>query len=48
MTGDKNQFITLERKGVIFGNDGKEKIIGIDKICVTSSIFIDTKHKLVM
>ena len=40
---DKNQFITLERKGraVTFDNDGKEKIIKIDKIYITLSIFIN-------
>ena len=43
MTDDKNQFITLERKEkvVTFDNDGKEKIIGIDKIYITPFTFID-------
>ena len=42
MIDDKDQFITLEIKGVVtFGNDGKEKIIEIDNICITTSIFND-------
>ena len=56
MTGDESQFITLEAKNggmVIFRDNGKGKIIGIDNICITSSTCIenillvdDLKHNL--
>ena len=42
MTDDKKYFITLESKGVvIFGDNGKGYIIGISKICITPSIYIE-------
>ena len=44
MTDDKDQFVTLERKERrvgIFGYNGKEKIIEIGKIIITSSTFIE-------
>ena len=43
MTGDKDQFVTLEIKegGVItFRDNGNKKIIRLDKIQITPSIFI--------
>ena len=43
MSGDRSKFITLEAKErgvVIFGDNGKGHIIGIDKICITPSTFI--------
>ena len=46
MSGDKEQFITLEPKdegGVItFGDNGQAKIIGIGKIQITPSTFINS------
>ena len=41
--GDKNQFFILESKGglVTFGDNSKGKIIGIGKVKVTPSIFIE-------
>ena len=58
MCGDKNQFITIEPKEdggvVIFGDNGQGKIIGIDKIQINSTTFIDNvlhmkglKHNLI-
>ena len=44
MMDDKDQFIPLERKkrGVVtFVDNGKEKIIEIDKINITPSTFIE-------
>ena len=44
MTGDKDQFITLEIKegGVVtFGDNGKRHIIGLGKIQITPSTFIE-------
>jgi len=44
ITGDKDQFIILEMKEgglVTFGDNGKEKIIGIGKIKITPSTFIE-------
>ena len=56
MMGDKKQFFALEKKKgrfITFGDNGKEKIISISKIQITSSIFInnillvdDLKHNL--
>ena len=43
MTGGESQFITLEAKNrgmVIFGDNGKEKIIGIGNIDITPSTYI--------
>ena len=58
MSGDKEQFVTLEPKdegGVVtFGDNGQDKIIEIDKIQITPSTFIDSvllvkglKHSLI-
>ena len=58
MSGDKEQFITLEPKDkgrvVTFGENGQGKIIGVDKIQITLSTFIDSillvkglKHNLI-
>ena len=58
MSDDKEQFITLEPKdedGVVtFGDNGQGKIIGIGKIQITPSTFIDSvllvkglKHNLI-
>ena len=47
MTGDESQFITLEAKNrgmVIFRDNGKRKIIGIDNIGITPSIFIGHRY----
>ena len=44
MTGDESQFITLEAKNgrmVTFGDNGKEKIIGIDNIAITPFTYIE-------
>ena len=44
MTGDKEQFFTLERKEgglVTFGDNGKGKILGHGKIKITPSTFIE-------
>ena len=44
MTGDKDQFITLQMKEgglVTFGDDGKGRIIGIGKIKITSCTSIE-------
>ena len=44
MTSDKEQFITLEMKDggmVTFGDNGKGKIIGINKIRIIPSTFIE-------
>ena len=44
MTGDKEQFITLEDKrgGVVtFGDNGKGQIMGFGKIQITPSTFIE-------
>ena len=44
MTGDKDQFIILKKKegGVVtFGDNSKGRIIGIDKIKITPSIFME-------
>ena len=45
MCGDKNQFITIEPKeddGVVtFGDNGQDKIVGISKIQINSTTFID-------
>ena len=45
MCGDKNQFITIEPKeegGVVtFGDNGQGKIVGIGKIQINSTTFID-------
>ena len=44
MTGDKDQFITLEMKEggmVTFGDNGKGKIIGIGKIKIIPCTFIE-------
>jgi len=44
MTGDKDQFITLEMKEggmVTFGDNGKGKIIKISEIKITSCTFIE-------
>ena len=43
MTGDESQFITLDAKNggiVTFGDNGKEKIIGIGNIGITPSKYI--------
>ena len=43
MTGDKDQFFILERQEeglVIFGDNGKGRIIGFGKIQIISSTFI--------
>ena len=56
--GKKNQFITIEAKEnggvVIFGDNGQGKIIGIGKIQINSTTFIDNvlyvkglKHSLI-
>ena len=56
--GDKSQFITIEPKEedgvVIFGDNGQSKIVGIDKIQINSTTFIDDvlfvkglKHNLI-
>ena len=56
--GDKNQFITIEPKedgGVVtFGDNGQGKIVGIGKIQINSTTFIDNvlyveglKHNLI-
>ncbi|MDM1786909.1 hypothetical protein HX128_20980, partial [Acinetobacter bereziniae] len=45
MSGDEKQFFTLERKegGIVtFGDNSKGKIIGIGKIQITPSTFIDS------
>ena len=58
VSGDKEKFITLEPKDegrvVIFGDNGQDKIIGIGKIQITLSTFIDSvllvkglKHNLI-
>ena len=56
MSDDKDQFVTLETKeGVVtFGGNDKGHIIGIDKIWITPSIFIENvlyvrglKHNLI-
>ena len=57
MTGDKEEFITLEEKkgGVVtFGDNGKGQIMGLGKVRITPSIFIDNvlyvdglKHNLI-
>ena len=44
ITGDKDQFVTLETKegGVVtFGDNGKGHIIEMDKIWITPSFFIE-------
>ena len=45
MCGDKNQFITIKPKEdggvVIFEDNGQGKIIGIGKIQINFTIFID-------
>ena len=58
MCGDKNQFITIEPKeddGVVtFGDNGQGKIVGISKIQINPTTFIDNvlyvkrlKHNLI-
>ena len=58
MCGDKNQFITIMTKedgGVItFGDNGQGKIVGIGKVQINSTTFIDNvlhvkglKHNLI-
>ena len=42
MTGDKDQFVTLEIKGVVtFGDNGKGHIVEIDKIQITPLTFLE-------
>ena len=44
MTGNESQFITLDAKSggmVIFGDNDKEKIIGIENIGITPSKYIE-------
>ena len=44
MAGDESQFITLDAKDggiVTFGDNSKEKIIGIDNIGITLSKYIE-------
>ena len=47
MTDDKDQFVTLEIKGVVtFGDNGKGHIIGLGKIHITPPTFIEMSYML--